>query len=193
MITTLTLNHALKEWSVAVDALVEGKTIVLLRKGGIREERGKFSVDFDRAILYPTYEHQQPDLLKPEYTDLVTPVESGWHPERVSIPGWAEITHIWKISERSTVASLLPYHIWNERFVSERFNWKPKQPLYVLLLRAYRFESVCDIAYRDEYGGCRSWLEIDETLDVDTQHPAIGDTEYQEQVDRIQYLIAESV
>ena len=31
-----TLSHALKEWAIVVDALAAGKTIMLLRKGGIR-------------------------------------------------------------------------------------------------------------------------------------------------------------
>ena len=186
---TLTLTHALKEWSVAVDALTRGKTIVLLRKGGIRERQGRFSVDFDRVLLYPTYEHQKPDLLKPEYADSVTTVESGWHPERVSVRAWAHITNIWQVSEKSTVESLLDYHIWNDRFASERFNWKPKQPLYVLLLRAYLFDGVREIAYRSEYGGCRSWLEIEEAIEVDTQNPAIGDDEYAQTVDRIEEIV----
>jgi len=40
--TTKTLSHALKEWSVAVEALEAGKTIMLLRKGGIREASKNF-------------------------------------------------------------------------------------------------------------------------------------------------------
>ena len=186
---TLTLSGALKEWSVAVDALTQGKTIVLLRKGGIRERQGQFRVDFDRVLLYPTYEHQKPDLLKPEYANSVTTVESGWHPQRVSIQAWAQITNIWQVSEQSTVNSLLDYHIWNDRFASERFNWKPKQPLYVLLLRAYRLDTVREISYRSEYGGCRSWLEIEEAIEVDTQNPAIEDEKYDRMVDRIAEIV----
>lgn len=59
-----TTNHALKEWAVAVDALAEGKTILLLRKGGIKEEGNRFRVAYEEILLYPTYEHQQPNLLK---------------------------------------------------------------------------------------------------------------------------------
>jgi len=39
----LNTTHALKEWAVAVDALEQGKTIMLLRKGGIHEQGGRFS------------------------------------------------------------------------------------------------------------------------------------------------------
>ncbi len=186
---TLTLKHAFKEWSVAVDALAAGKTIVLLRKGGIRERQGRFSVDFDRVLLYPTYEHQKPDLLKPEYVDRITTVESGWHPQQIPIQAWANITHVWQVSEQSTIEALLDYHIWNDRFVSERFNWKPKQPLSVLLLRVYRLDEVREISYRPEYSGCRSWLEIEEAIEIDPNNPAITDDEYQHKVDRIQDIV----
>jgi len=53
-------THALKEWA-AVDALEQGKTIMLLlRKGGIHEQGGRFKVAQNQILLYPTHEHQQP-------------------------------------------------------------------------------------------------------------------------------------
>ena len=77
----ITLTTALKEWSVAIDALAQGKTILLLRKGGIKESQGKFSAEANQAVLLPTFEHQKPELLKPQYRDAVKPVEQGWHPK----------------------------------------------------------------------------------------------------------------
>ncbi|MEL6165336.1 MAG: DUF1802 family protein, partial [Cyanobacteria bacterium J06628_3] len=40
----LTINNALKEWAIAINALETGKTIMLLRKGGIHEKGGRFQV-----------------------------------------------------------------------------------------------------------------------------------------------------
>ncbi|MBD0300628.1 MAG: DUF1802 family protein, partial [Tolypothrix sp. T3-bin4] len=102
-----TTTHAFKEWAVAVDALEQGKTIMLLRKGGIKEEGNRFKVAHNHVLLYPTYEHQQPNLLKAEYAPLVNPVTSGWHPETVRIGSWAEITDILLVSDESVVADLL--------------------------------------------------------------------------------------
>ena len=45
----LNLTSALKEWAVAVEALEQGKTIMLLRKGGISEQGGRFQVKSDRV------------------------------------------------------------------------------------------------------------------------------------------------
>jgi hypothetical protein len=186
---TLTLLHALKEWAVAVTALTTGTTILLLRKGGIREHQGRFSVEFDRVLLYPTYEHQQPHLLKPDYATQVTPVASGWHPQFVAIPAWAQITQVWQVSEPAIVEALLPYHIWNDRFVSERWHWKPHQPIYILLLRVYRLETIAEIPYRPEYGGCRSWIDLEESITISEHDPVLNDDDYIRQVDQIREIV----
>lgn len=186
---TQTLTHALKEWAVAVESLASGKTILLLRKGGIRERQGHFSVEFDRVLLYPTYEHQHPHLLKPEYASGVTPIESGWHPQFVPIPAWAKITQVWEVREPAIVKALLPYHIWNDQFVNERLRWKPHQPLYVLLLRVYRLEKAREIAYHPEYGGCRSWIELADSIAIPEASPVFNDDDYARHVDRIREIV----
>jgi hypothetical protein len=70
-------THALKEWAVATRALEQGNTVLLLRKGGIHERGGVFTVAQSQVLLYPTYEHQKPHLLKAEYADQVEPVASA--------------------------------------------------------------------------------------------------------------------
>ena len=131
----MVLVNALKEWAIAVDALTAGQTILLLRKGGIREKG--FEVKNKRFWLYPTYEHQKPNLLKPEYASKVTPVESGWHPETVEIKSYAEITDVLTTEDGDRLNSLLPHHIWNEQMISDRLKWKPKQPIAILLLKVF--------------------------------------------------------
>lgn len=184
-----TITHALKEWAVATDALERGETITLLRKGGIREEGKHFRVAHDEVLLYPTYEHQQPHLLKPKYAPLVQPVPSGWHPETVRIGAWARITDIFQVSEKETVEALLPYHVWNEQFAAERFGWKPRFPLYVLLLRVYRLAQVQIILYRAAYGGCKSWIDLAEPISLDGMTPVLSDEQYAQQVAEIRAIV----
>ncbi|MBE9192241.1 DUF1802 family protein [Gloeocapsopsis crepidinum LEGE 06123] len=182
-------SHALKEWAVAVEALEQAKTIMLLRKGGIHEQSGRFRVAYNQVLLYPTYEHQQPALLKPEYADTVIPVTSGWHPETVRIGSWAEITDILPVSDLQAIEALLPFHIWNEKFISDRLKWKSRQPLYVLLLRVYIFPQV-HISYRAEYGGCKSWIDIAQTISVANFQPVLSDAAYAHKVAEIRQTMS---
>ncbi|MBZ8181029.1 DUF1802 family protein [Oscillatoria salina] len=181
-------THALKEWASAVNALEQGKTIMLLRKGGIREVGNRFEVKNRQVLLYPTYEHQKPHLLKPDYAVEVTPVASGWHPEKVRIGSWAEITDILPISDAVTVEALLAYHIWKEEFVLSRYNWKPRQPLYILLLRTYKLPQSVTIDYRPEYGGCKSWIDLVEPISLANLVPVIDENSYKQQVSEIREI-----
>ncbi|HHP7244919.1 MAG TPA: DUF1802 family protein [Elainellaceae cyanobacterium] len=183
------MQHALKEWAVAVDALIRGEMIVVLRKGGIREEGGSFKVPYRQVWLYPTYEHQRPDLLKAGYADSVTAVEPGWHPETVSIQAWADITHVIQIFDAETVEALLPMHIWTEKFASERLKWKPQSPLYLLLLRVYRLSMPQTISYHANYGGCRSWITLNEPITISEFDPVLSDGDYECKVRAIHQIV----
>ena len=185
-----TTSHAFKEWAVAVDALEQGKTIMLLRKGGIHERGGRFQVAHDQVLLYPTHEHQQPFLLKSEYTEQVTPVTSGWHPETIRIGSFARITDILLVSEATIVDALLPFHIWNEQFISDRLKWKPRQPLYILLLRAYKLAQEQMIPYSSTYGGCKSWIDLAQPIAIDESVPVFQDATYNQIVKEIRGIVA---
>jgi hypothetical protein len=171
-------TRALKEWNVAVNALSGGRTIVLLRKGGIREQAGHFNVSDKQVLLYPTFEHQQPDLLKPDFASQVKIVESGWHPETIRITSWAEITDVFLVAWEPAIKALFPYHIWNEKFVGDRLKWKQNQPIYILLLRAYRLPETAEIPYISEYGGCRSWIDLASPISLEGSEAVLSDKEY---------------
>lgn len=185
------LNTALKEWSVAVDALANGETILLLRKGGIKEAEGKFSAAAEQVLLFPTFEHQKPELLKSNYQKAVVPVEKGWHPPTIMLKVWAEITHIFLTDDADQVAALADFHIWQPQLAQERLKWKPKQPLYVLTLKAYRLPSPLALPWQSAYGGCRSWLTLPEGVEVENQgEPVIAAADYQNQVDAIAAVLS---
>ena len=170
------LKHALKEWAIAVDTLATGKTIVLLRKGGIRETG--FQLQHHLFWLYPTYEHQKPHLLKPEYASAVVSVESGWHPETVSIKSCAKVTDVLAVDDRNQIVALHPYHIWNEQMIGDRLKWKPQKPLMVLLLRVYRLPKPQIIPYNDAYRGCKSWIDLVESISTEQLIPVMEDRKY---------------
>jgi hypothetical protein len=188
-----TTIHALKEWAVAVNALEQGETIMLLRKGGIHEKGERFQVAHDQILLYPTYEHQQSFMLKAEYANDVQSVTSGWHPETVPISSWAEITDILPVSDESIVKALLPFHIWNEFFISDRLIWKPHQPLYILLLRTYKLSKAQEIPYRRKYGGCKSWIDLVETINLQPAEPVLSDFAYTQLVAEIRSIVGDKL
>lgn len=189
------LKHALKEWAIAVDALTAGKTVILLRKGGIREKG--FQVKHRLVWLYPTFEHQKPHLLKPEYASEVVSVKSGWHPEAIAEPGrspiaiksCAEVTDVLAVDNRNHIEALQPYHIWNSEMIDERLQWKPDQPLMVLLLKVYRLTQPQVIPYHKQYRGCKSWIDLVKPIATEQLIPVMEDRKYNQISQEIKMLL----
>ena len=174
---------ALKEWAVAVDALSAAETVVLLRKGGIRE--AGFKAGSEPFWLYPTYEHQKPELLKSSYAARVTPVSSGWHPDLVSIGAWAVVTHQYELTEQVQLDRLMPHHIWNEDFTEMRLKWKPNLALTVVLLRVFRLNESVEIPFIAAYGGCRSWTTLQPEINASDSVAVLSDDRYAQTVGEI--------
>ena len=56
--------------------------------------------------------------------------------------------------------------------------WKRRHPLNVLLLRTYRIPRPVTVRVREDYGGCRSWLEITRDLPFEGT-PVLSDEEFE--------------
>jgi len=170
------LQHALKEWAVAVKALERGETALVVRKGGIREKA--FAVPRTRFLLLPGYEHQRPDLLKPEYRELMREIPPLTDDGPLRFASFAEVEGAYEVSEAEELSALDPYHMWTPEYAESRFKWRPKKPLTVLVLRTYLMPETVELPYRDEYGGCKSWIELQETVSVEGARPALSDEDF---------------
>ena len=152
---------ALKEWAIIVDALVSGAQIVDLRKGGIREEGRHFSLRAPRLWLYSSYEHQRPQLLKPEWrARLQGIVDDAPPPGMLRVEAWADIVAAATVSTPDGLGPIEDELIWTREYAEQRLHWKPKHPLWVLALRTYRLEEPLLVPWREEYRGCTSWVDL---------------------------------
>jgi hypothetical protein len=181
------MSAAFKEWAVVVRALLEGEQVIVLRKGGIREEGRKFSVPHDRFWLYPTYEHQDASLVKPAYQwSLAAETATAPPPGVVRVPGWAEVAAIRRTFEPSALADLDGSHIWTTDYATTRLRWKRREALWVIALRAYRLDEPFSVPYDESYGGCSSWLTWKgEVREPEGGRPALSDTAFAARLDRI--------
>ncbi|HEY8217676.1 MAG TPA: DUF1802 family protein [Acidimicrobiia bacterium] len=162
-------GRALKEWAVVVHALLAGEQILDLRKGGLREDERRFSLQSPRFWLYPTVEHQHADLVKPAYRRWVEPPSS---PDRLVVEGWADVAETTTITDRAVLDALESKVVWTQGYVESRFDWKHRQPLWVLALRAHRLIEPIEVPIRAEYVGCSSWVDVDELPDDPASVPS---------------------
>jgi hypothetical protein len=172
-----TLQHALKEWAVAVRALERGETALVVRKGGIREKA--FAVSRTRFLLLPGYEHQRPELLKDEYRGLMGGISDLSDDGPLRFSSFAEVEGAYEVSEAEELSALDEHHMWTPEYAESRFKWRPKKPLTVLVLRTYLLPRAVELPYRDEYGGCKSWTELQEPVSIDGARAALSDEDFQ--------------
>ncbi len=153
---------AFKEWAVVCEALRSGRQIMLLRKGGIHEAKGRFPTEFRQFFLQPTYEHQNLGELKPEaHADLARLAADAPAAGEIRIDGYATVEEVVVARDREQLARLDGEHIWSPAYIDSRLSWKPERPLYIMLLRYYRTPSPVTLPLRKAYGGCRSFIDLD--------------------------------
>jgi hypothetical protein len=202
---------ALKEWAVTVRALAEGEQLLTLRKGGIREENRHFEIEHDRFFLYPTFDHQAGGLVRESHhPELERALEEGvWpdgeppqnllfgdgeipQPDRVRIRAWAEVAASYLITDPRCVDALTPYHVCTGDYASKRLEWKRRHPLHVILLRTYRIPRPVTVKVRDEYGGCKSWVELHRQLPFEGT-PVLSDDEFERAAAEIEAIATDAV
>jgi hypothetical protein len=81
------------------------------------------------------------------------------------------------VTDRRAVDALSPFYVWTADYAEKRLAWKRRHPLHVILLRTYRIPRPVTVKVRDEYGGCRSWLEITRPLPFEGT-PVLSDEEF---------------
>ena len=177
---------ALKEWAVTVQALSLGKQTLLVRKGGIHEESKEFRVIHPEFLLYPTFEHQREDLLRPESQPalrelLARPRDEG----QINFSHYARVEELIEISDQDKVDDLSPHYIWTKAYAQSRFHWKPMLPLAVILLRVYRMEQPIAVPFLPEYKGCTSWVDILADVPLSQLQPVLSDEEFHRRVNEI--------
>jgi len=180
-----TLSTSLKEWAVAVRALREGRQVLLLRKGGIREAEGEFTVEARDVLLFPTFEHQmeQPGTIQPCYESWRADEEKRRPAEGlVRIEAWARITDILLVRDFDALFRFPSQHIYSDALLKYRMENEPHKPLYGLFLRCYNLPAPVTVPMEPDYYGCRSWISLAEPVALAGATPALSDHTYAERV-----------
>ena len=152
---------AFKEWACIVKVLGQGKQILILRKGGIREEGGEFQVEYDEFFLFPTYEHQKKSDLKPQaHRELDLSIQEKPGSGQIPIQYYAKAAGVLHLTEESDLERLSPYHVWSDQAVRQRFEFGRQKGLFALAVRIFQLPAAHWIPSDPEYGGCKSWVSL---------------------------------
>jgi hypothetical protein len=177
---------ALKEWSAAVHALLDGRQTVLLRKGGIGEKR--FEIAAERFLLFPTVAHSHADRVRPEHRDLLAPAAADSDTDHVVLRAGANVVAAIAVSRPDGLADIEPLHIWTGKSVREdRLDFRPRHQLTVLVVAACPLVEPVRIARTADHAGCTSWVEL--PVSPDLADPVHDDATLQRIADRVRRAV----
>jgi hypothetical protein len=177
------LNVALKEWAIVTNALATGRQTILLRKGGIYESSGEFEVEHREFLLFPTYLHQKRDMVKE--ADREGFEQRSDEPAQVTFTTAAVVTDIIQLRDRAQMDAIDSTHIWTPSLIDMRFNYRPENPLYLLIVRACRLPRPDAIENTIEYAGCKSWVPLGMEISTAGALPVLDDVRFQHHRDAI--------
>jgi hypothetical protein len=172
------MKMAFKEWAVICRALAGGQQVLILRKGGIVEEGGQFRPDHPEFLLFPTFSHQGRDSVVALAQPWLSEMEAE-QPETgtVAFRHWAEVTGAWQVRSLAAVLRLRGQHVWSDEVVEERFHrWR--DAIYALVVRVYQLPRPATLEMREDYTGCKSWVELESDVPTEGSRPVLGDDEF---------------
>ena len=150
---------ALKEWSAAVHALMDGRQTVLLRKGGIHEKR--FAVSASRFLLFPTVAHSHAQRVREEHLDLLVGSGADSTPEEVVIRAAANVVAAVEVARPERIDDIASLHIWTADSVrADRLDFRPRHRLTVLVVQTCPLLAPIRLPRTPEYAGCVSWVQL---------------------------------
>ncbi|MGK2867543.1 MAG: DUF1802 family protein [Mycobacterium sp.] len=149
---------ALKEWSAAVHALLDGRQTVLLRKGGIHEKR--FSVAAEEFLLFPTVAHSHTERLRPEHHDLIGAAADSTE-DAVVLRAGAKVIAVIEVNRPDAIGEIADLHIWTDESVrADRLDFRPKHRLTVLVVQARALTDPVPLPRSPDFAGCSSWVQL---------------------------------
>ncbi|MGK2881557.1 MAG: DUF1802 family protein [Mycobacterium sp.] len=150
---------ALKEWSAAVHAALDGRQTVLLRKGGIHEKR--FEVAARTFALFPTVAHSHAERVRPEHHDLLGPSAADSTDDQIVVRAVARVVDSIDVQRPDALPEIADLHIWTDESVRcDRVDFRPKHRLTVLVLAAEELPEPVLLHRVPEFSGCKSWVDL---------------------------------
>ncbi len=179
--------ESLKEWATVVKALENGDQSVLLRKGGILETASGFKIESKKFLLFPTFEHQELDHIKPQYQNYLKQVKENSPKDGYNkISSFAEVLEDLEISSEEKIKALSPFHIWSDSYINERQNWLPEKPMRAIFLKVYKIPEM-EVPLKSEYQGCKSWININADVKVGTS--VLNDSEIDSRLKKFREIV----
>ena len=176
---------------MVVDALGRGDQIIILRKGGLAEGRGGFKMQHDEFLLFPTRYHQQGEMVTPEAAGRWTEIEANFPPEDIlRLEFCAKVEEWHEVKSLDQANQLRGQHIWNDQVIADRYEWGREQKIFAIALRVFQLPAAVELPMLEEYGGCKSWIEVEREIETESAAPVLDDEAFARKLEEFRSALA---
>ena len=183
-------NRAFKEWAVVCRALALGRQTLILRKGGIAEGPAGFEVTDRQFFLFPTYLHQAPTSVIPEWREALEACAEDPTPGRVVISHYATVASWLKISSLAKLRALEGLHIWSDEVVAERFHRWSQESVIAMMVRVHALRRPVVLNVLEQYAGCKSWITLADHVSLEELRPVLDDAVFEQRLAEMKAVVS---
>jgi hypothetical protein len=167
---------ALKEWASLAEAVGDGRLAVLVRKGGIHEKR--FGTEVRAFWLFPTLYHQDPAEVTEPFRAAVPAAPPRAPVDEIPLRVFCEAADVYRVESLEAAERLAGLHPLAPQTVRDRFAYRGKPYLHVLVVRAFRLPAPRVVPNTLDYEGCVSWVRLDDPVSTEGALPALDDAAF---------------
>ena len=166
---------------------MRGEHVVILRKGGLREGRGGFHIEHTEFLLFPTLFHQQREAVLPAAQARYDELAPHFPPsDTLRLEGFARVIDWRRLESLAAARRLRGQHMLRDEVIDERFDWGREKEIHALAVRVFRLDAPVELPMRPAYGGCKSWIELEEAVGITGARPALEEAAFAVKLEQFQ-------
>ena len=93
------------------------------------------------------------------------------------------------ITTQQKLISLSEEYVYAVDEIKKRFEFRPGEAMTAVAVQVYRLPNTFEIPVKTKYGGCVSWVNLEDSISTEHATPALTDTVFNQRLTRIRDLL----
>ena len=110
--------------------------------------------------------------------------------DRVRIEFYAEVVDWRELRSLKDAERLRGQHIWRDEVIAERFESGRKKEIYAMAVRVWRLGDAYELPMRKSYGGCKSWIELEEEVSTERARAVLTEGQFEQRLKEFRSALA---
>jgi len=94
----------------------------------------------------------------------------------VRIEFFGDVAAWQRLDSLAAAERLRGQHIWRDEVIAERFDLGRDKNIHALAVRVFHLPQAVELPMLENYGGCKSWISLEQDISLDGAIPVLSDT-----------------